>query len=660
MSVVSVALVALRAAVILGIALASMRLLGRASAAARRSVLVSAFVLVLALPLASAILPSLHLRGPQSSPDLKALAAASAPESIAQASTGAVSSVGERLAREAPAQGNGAGDSSTGLSPLALVLVVWALGAAAVLARLGIGLVRARRLVSSAQLVELLEVGGRSIEVRASGSVGTPAVTGLLAPVVLLPLDAATWTAERRRVVLAHELAHVASHDCLANVVVQLAVAMHWFDPLVWLAARRLRIERELAADERVVDGGVLASSYAEHLLALATNDGARAMPAGALAMAERSQVSVRIRALLASRGQAPLGRSRLAVLLAAGVAVAALVACATPAREESSPPAVEVSTAAAPAGEVTAPAPTQAPAQAATIDPQVQAIVEQEIERMYAEWGPCAAVVLVLDPRTGEVLAAGYRGGTEATAQLAAIRPMVPGSTMKPLVVAAALEEGVIEATDRFDASPRLGSGIVDAEAHGMLDVGEILAVSSNVGLAKIFEKLGATKLAVWGKRFHLASTPSTISDPAAGAAMAVFGKLSSTPLEMTAAFAVLANGVYHAPTFVARRGEGERVLRAETAATVRELLAGVTGERGTGKAARVAGVRVAGKTGTAHLGTGVDSSDLYSSFVGAAPLDDPRYVVFVGAETPRNGGTGGQVAAPVFSRVMTRLLAR
>jgi cell division protein FtsI (penicillin-binding protein 3) len=137
--------------------------------------------------------------------------------------------------------------------------------------------------------------------------------------------------------------------------------------------------------------------------------------------------------------------------------------------------------------------------------------------------------------------------------------------------------------------------------------------------------------------------------------------GKLSSTPLEVAAAFAALANGgVYHAPTFVPAHDDGERVVRAETAATVLELLEGATSDRGTGKAARVEGVRVAGKTGTAHLGKGVDTSDYYSSFVGTAPLENPRYVIFVGAETPRDGGTGGQVAAPVFGRVMTRLLAQ
>lgn len=644
MTLASIALAAFRAAVILGIVLAAMRLLARTSAATRRSVLVGAFAIVLVLPIASALLPALHLRG-ELVPDTQPLVVPSIPEPVVEAGPMPNAAVTTPIAQSVAAPAVTSRDAATSFSPLAIVVALWALGVVAVLARLGFGLVRARRLVRTARFVETLDLAGRPVEVRISCAIETPAVTGLLVPVVLLPHDAETWTPERRRIVLAHELAHIANGDCLASVVAQLAVAIHWFDPLVWLAARRLRMERELAADERVLDDGVPASSYAEHLLALATS---QPVPAGALAMAEASQVAVRIRALLAARKRTRLGRGRF-VLAGAGLAIAGLVACATPERETTQPPPVEE----APA------APKQA--DAATIDPKIQAIVEDEIERMNREWSPCAAVVLVLDPRTGNVLAAGYRGGTESTAELAAVRPIVTGSTMKPLVIAAALEEGVIKPTDKFDASPGPLAPLQDATPHGILDVGEILAVSSNVGLAKIFDKLGGAKLAGWGKRFHLASIPSTIEDGPAGAAIAI-GKLSSNPLEVAGAFATLANGgVYHAPTFTARRGDdGERVVRAETASTVLSLLEGVTSEKGTGKAAHVEGVRVAGKTGTVHLGLAKDNSDFYSSFVGTAPVESPRYVIFVGAETPRDGGSGGQVAAPVFGRVMTRLLAR
>lgn len=634
MTAVSITLAAVRAALVLGAALAAMRLLRKRSAATRRSVLVGGFAIVLALPVATALLPALHLRD-RAEP--ASLVPAAPPEEIVEASAVAVVPSMEPVhAAISPAP-----EPATPLSPLVVIGGLWALGALAVLARLGVGLARARRLARSARFVETLDVAGKPVEVRISSEISTPAVTGLIVPVVLLPRDAATWTAERRRIVLAHELAHIASRDCLASAIAQLAVAIHWFDPLVWIAARRLRIERELAADEQVVDQGVLASSYAEHLLAIATD---RAVPIGALAMAESSQVSVRIHALLATRTpRTRLGRA----LPCAGLALAAVVACATPERD--------------PAPVVETPAPAQPVVATATTDSKIQAIVEDEIERMEKDWGPCAAIVLVMDPHTGSVLAVSHRGGTEATAQLAAARPIIAGSTMKPLVVAAALEEGVIASTDRFDASTEPFMSVTDSEPHGTLDVGEILAVSSNVGLARIFDKLGGAKLATWEKRFHLASAPPTIGDGAAGVPYAIGAKMPTTPLEMAAAFSALANGgIYHAPAFVPQRDAGERVVRADTAATVLSLLEGVTGDRGTAKAARVQGVRVAGKTGTVHMGTGKDTNDYYSSFVGTAPLEAPRYVIFVGAETPKNGGTGGQVAAPVFGRVMARLLAR
>ncbi len=650
-------LAAVRAAVILAVTLGALRVLRGTSAATRRSLLVGAFMIVLVLPVATAVLPAFHLRSEEAAPRVQPASMVTTDESIVEATAAFAAPAAVPVVRSvAPAAPVRATETSVSFE--VLLLAVWAIGVSAVLARLGVGVVRARRLATSARFVETLDVDGRPVEVRISRDIETPAVTGLLVPVVLLPLDAETWSADRRRIVLAHELAHVANHDCLTGAIAQLAVAMHWFNPLVWMAARRLRIERELAADDRVLDQGVLASSYAEHLLALATSSD-RDVPVGVLAMAEPSQISARIRSLLAPRVHAKLGRVRFA-LVGVGLALAALVACATPEREPAPHPEPSAAApVAAPGPKATATA-TATPTAATTIDPQIQAIAEDEIERMNKEWAPCAAIVLVLDPHTGHILAAARRGGTETSDELAAVRPMVAGSTMKPLVIAAALEEGVIKPTDRFDASPQLMSTIKDATPHGMLDVREILAVSSNVGLAKIHDKLGGAKLATWGKRFHLASMPTTIADGPAGAGVAI-GNVSSTPLEVAAAFATLANdGVYHAPTFVPADGDGERILRGETAATVLGLLEGVTGEHGTGAAARVEGVRVAGKTGTAHLGQAKDSSDYYVSFVGTAPLESPRYVVFVGAETPRDGGSGGKVAAPVFRRVMARLLTK
>jgi cell division protein FtsI (penicillin-binding protein 3) len=132
---------------------------------------------------------------------------------------------------------------------------------------------------------------------------------------------------------------------------------------------------------------------------------------------------------------------------------------------------------------------------------------------------------------------------------------------------------------------------------------------------------------------------------------------------MQVAAAYAALASGgVYHRPTLVARPGAGERVVREPTARTVvRMLEQAVEGETGTGKRARVAGVRLAGKTGTADLTEPGGKSSLYASFVGIVPSDRPRFVILVGAEVAgRDDATGGALAAPAFARLAARALAR
>lgn len=127
-----------------------------------------------------------------------------------------------------------------------------------------------------------------------------PMATGLLRPAVFLPEDALDWTEEKRRVVLLHELAHVKRRDCLTHAIARTATALHWFNPLAWLALRQLRIEREHACDDLVLAAGERPSAYAENLLEIARTLRADTITAAAaITMAQKSQLEGRLLAVL-------------------------------------------------------------------------------------------------------------------------------------------------------------------------------------------------------------------------------------------------------------------------------------------------------------------------------------------------------------------------
>jgi beta-lactamase regulating signal transducer with metallopeptidase domain len=142
-----------------------------------------------------------------------------------------------------------------------------------------------------------------------------PMTWGVLRPKVLVPREAEDWPSERRRVVLLHELAHVKRLDYLATMVTQVACAVYWFNPLVWLAARQLTAERERACDDLVISHGAPPADYAEQILELASNS-SRFAACGAIAMARRSNLEGRLMAILdGKRNRA--GTSRVFVLVA-------------------------------------------------------------------------------------------------------------------------------------------------------------------------------------------------------------------------------------------------------------------------------------------------------------------------------------------------------
>jgi hypothetical protein len=149
-----------------------------------------------------------------------------------------------------------------------------------------------------------------------------PMTTGTMAPSIVIPADADSWDEDRRRAVLLHELAHIARHDCLTQLLAAIACALYWCHPVVWYVARRLRVEREVACDDRVLAAGAHARDYAGHLLELAYNWSGRRAPALAVGMSSSRKLEGRLRAVLdpARNRATPTRRAWLA-----GAAVAAV-----------------------------------------------------------------------------------------------------------------------------------------------------------------------------------------------------------------------------------------------------------------------------------------------------------------------------------------------
>jgi ketosteroid isomerase-like protein len=220
-----------------------------------------------------------------------------------------------------------------------VIAALWLLGAAAILASflrawshlagvarratpLDVGRWRARAAHAAREVG--LDVG-RVILRRATEAV-TPLTWGAVRPVVILPPSAEGWTGEQARTVLVHELSHIRRHDCLTQTLASLACVLHWFNPLAWLAARRMLTERERACDDQVLLAGAKASDYANDLLEIARSLGAPwSTSQVSTAMARRSQIAGRLLAVLdphLARG----GTSRGRVILAASLGLALLL----------------------------------------------------------------------------------------------------------------------------------------------------------------------------------------------------------------------------------------------------------------------------------------------------------------------------------------------
>jgi cell division protein FtsI/penicillin-binding protein 2 len=326
------------------------------------------------------------------------------------------------------------------------------------------------------------------------------------------------------------------------------------------------------------------------------------------------------------------------------------------------------------------------------TLDHRLQAEVEKIIRQAHVAWSAKAVTAIVLDPRTGGVLAMAVEPGFDANAygeqSLEAQRNRAvtdtyePGSTFKVVTVAAALEEQLVGPQTSFvlQYSIQVADRVIhDAEERGTetMTVSQILSRSSNVGAITLAIQLGRDRLARWIDRFGFGATTgidfpgesegivlpadrwtgSTIGNVPIGQGIAV------TPIQMAAAYATIANrGRWTRPHVIERIGDRRvdaddrrRVMSRQTADLLTAMMRDVVAD-GSGVAAQVPGYSVAGKTGTAakpDSSGGYSDTQYVASFVGFAPASAPRVVVLVAVDEPRGAIWGGTVAAPIFSKI-------
>ena len=334
------------------------------------------------------------------------------------------------------------------------------------------------------------------------------------------------------------------------------------------------------------------------------------------------------------------------------------------------------------------------------SIDHRLQLKVERLVRRARGFWKAQAATAIVMNPHNGSILAMvvepgfdpGESGdvGPDERRNRAVTDSFEPGSTFKVVTVAGVLEEGIHKPGSSFNLERQIDVadrtiGEVENRGTEVMTVSEILARSSNVGTITLALNLGSPRLEAWIENFGFGNTTgidypgevegiviprsqwsgSTIANVPIGQGISV------TPVQMAVLYSSIANGgKLVKPRLVERidgrevesvQPERERVISKKTSRQLTRMLEGVVAS-GSGSKAAISGYRVAGKTGTAAKvePTGFYSTERYvASFVGFAPADEPRVVVFVSVDEPQQEIFGGTVAAPLFAQIAKAALA-
>ena len=337
------------------------------------------------------------------------------------------------------------------------------------------------------------------------------------------------------------------------------------------------------------------------------------------------------------------------------------------------------------------------------TIDEVIQYISEKELDAMMSESRADSGSVIVIQPKTGEILAwvvrPDFNPNSVQSYSPSAWRNRVitdsyePGSTFKIVTASAALEEKVVSPSEAIYCENGTflidGKAIHDHTREGVLTFSQVIQKSSNIGTAKVALRLGETRLLEYVQAFGfgtrtgigLAGEVSGIINRAAHlpnrsvAALSIGQGISVTPLQMASAFSVIANGgVWIQPHVVKKEPDKNdrrlnpptesprRVISEQTANEVSKILQTVVQPGGTGEKAAVPGYVVAGKTGTAQTVNpdthGYSLERFVASFGGFVPANDPQLVILVVIQNPKGVSWGGSIAAPVFRNIAAQSL--
>ena len=331
------------------------------------------------------------------------------------------------------------------------------------------------------------------------------------------------------------------------------------------------------------------------------------------------------------------------------------------------------------------------------TIDQYLQHVAERELRAGVESAGAAGGSVVVMNPRTGEILALAnypifnpntYREYEDDERRNRAVQDLYePGSTFKIVTAGAALEDGILGSESPIETSPgriQFGARVIDEDRghnYGLLTFTDVIVKSSNVGAVKVGQKLGADRMGSYVQRFGFGrrtspdfpgESPGIVWNPdrlgdSALASVSMGYQVGVTPLQMAAAVSAVANGgelieprvvravISGGSRAVVPRKVIRRAVSPATAAVLTDMMEQVV-ERGTGTRAKVARFTVAGKTGTAQkiVNGHYSSSDYNVSFVGFVPSRQPVFAIVVVIDSPHKVPPyGGTVAAPIFQRI-------